>query len=271
MCRFLAWVGAPRFVEELVLDQKQSLVAQSRHALIGKTPVNADGFGLAWYAHRETPCLYKDIHPAWSDPNLKQIAHQVKSGLFLAHVRASTGMATSRNNCHPFAVDNWSFMHNGQAGGHEQFRQALDGLIPPHLYGSRFGATDSEAIFLIALGYGLQADPIGAMARAVSDVQALAEAHGTTPYMRFAACWSDGTRLFAARMASDQFAPSLYARACEAGHIVSSEPLDDGRDNWIEIKPGTAIEVTPQAIIQYEFVSDSACHGKGAMPDEAVS
>ncbi|SFN05976.1 glutamine amidotransferase [Thioclava dalianensis] len=41
MCRFLAWVGAPHFVDALVLDQKQSLVAQSRNALIGKTPINA--------------------------------------------------------------------------------------------------------------------------------------------------------------------------------------------------------------------------------------
>ncbi|NIZ12828.1 class II glutamine amidotransferase [Phaeobacter sp. HF9A] len=256
MCRFLAWVGAPRFIDELVLDQKQSLVAQSRNALIGKTPINADGFGLAWYAHRETPCLYKDTHPAWSDPNLKQLAGHIKSGLFLAHVRASTGMATSRNNSHPFAVGNWCFMHNGQAGGHERFRQALDALIPSDLYGSRFGATDSEAIFLIALGHGLQTDPIGAMARAVNDVQSMAERYGTTPFMRFAACWSDGTRLFAARMASDGFAPSLYVRPCAEGHIVSSEPLDDGRDTWIEVKPGTAIEVTPEAVIQHEFTSD---------------
>ncbi len=37
MCRFLAWIGEPRFIEDLVLDQKQSHVAQSRNALIGKT------------------------------------------------------------------------------------------------------------------------------------------------------------------------------------------------------------------------------------------
>lgn len=256
MCRFLAWTGAPRFLNELVLDQKQSLVEQSRNALIGKTPTNADGFGLAWYADRKTPCLYKDTHPAWSDPNLKQVAHHIRSGLFLAHVRASTGMATSRNNCHPFAVDNWCFMHNGQAGGHERFRQALDALIPQQLYGSRFGATDSEAIFLIALGHGLRNDPIRAMARAVNDVQTLAEKHGETPFMRFAACWSDGTRLYAARMASDRFAPSLYVKPCETGYIVSSEPLDDGPDSWIEIAAGRAIEVTANKIIHHEFTSE---------------
>ena len=86
-------------------------------------------------------------------------------------------------------------MHNGQAGGHEKFRQALDGLIPADLYEFRYGATESEAIFLIAMGLGLPQNPISAMARAVQIVQKLAEEKGARPYMRFAACWSDGERL----------------------------------------------------------------------------
>ena len=253
MCRFLAWKGAPQFLDELVLDQKQSLIEQSRNALIGKTPINADGFGLAWYGDRDTPTLYKDTHPAWSDPNLKQIAHHTRSSLFLAHVRASTGMATSRNNCHPFAVRNWCFMHNGQAGGHEKFRQALDALIPIELYEFRYGATESEAIFLIALGYGLEQDPIHAMMRAVQEVQELAEEHGERPFMRFAACWSDGERLFAARMASDRFAPSLYLKKCETGYIVSSEPLDDVGDDWEEVEAGSAVEIHGSKLKYHDF------------------
>ncbi len=207
MCRFLAWVGEKRYLDELVLEQEQSLVIQSRNALIGKTPINADGFGLAWYSDRERPCFYKDTHPAWSDANLKQLAHHTRSRLFLAHVRASTGTATSRNNCHPFGVDKWSFMHNGQAGGHEMIRQKLDAMIPAHLYGNRLGATESEAIFLIAHGNGLDSDPIGAMARAVSQVETLARDRGSLPFLRFAACWSDGRRVFAARYASDRHPP----------------------------------------------------------------
>lgn len=253
MCRFLAWKGTPQFIDELVLDQKQSLVEQSRNALIGKTTVNADGFGLAWYGERETPSLYKDTYPAWSDPNLKQIAHHTRSGLFLAHIRASTGMATSRNNCHPFAVRKWCFMHNGQAGGHEKFRQALDALIPENLYEFRCGATESEAIFLIALGHGLEQQPIHAMARAVQDVQDLAEKHGERPFMRFAACWSDGERLFAARMASDRLAPSLYLKKCKTGYIISSEPLDDVGSDWDEIPAGTAVEIRDNVLIPHAF------------------
>ncbi|MDG2195452.1 MAG: class II glutamine amidotransferase [SAR324 cluster bacterium] len=178
-------------MDELVLDQEQSLVEQSKNALIGKTTINADGFGLAWYKDPQIPCVYKDTHLAWSNTNLKLLAHHTRSPLFLAHVRASTGMAISQNNCHPFVVGKWCFMHNGQAGGHEKFRQALDALIPVELYEFRYGATESEAIFLIAMGLGLEQDPINAMNRAVGMVEKLAEERGKRPYVRFTACWSD--------------------------------------------------------------------------------
>ena len=117
----------------------------------GHTPVNGDGFGLCWYGERDEPGLYRDTLPAWSDPNLKSLVGQVKSGLFMAHVRASTGTATSRNNCHPFTCGKWSFMHNGQVGGYDGFRRHADMLIPDALYPYRKGATDSEALFLAAL------------------------------------------------------------------------------------------------------------------------
>ena len=76
-----------------------------------------------------SPGLYRDILPAWSDPNLKSLCRQIKSGLFLAHVRASTGGATSRANCHPFVSGRWSFMHNGQIGGFEQHPPRLESSI----------------------------------------------------------------------------------------------------------------------------------------------
>lgn len=253
MCRFLAWVGAKRYLDELVLNQEQSLVMQSRNALIGKTPINADGFGLAWYSERGTPCFYKDTNPAWSDANLKQLTHHTQSPLFLAHVRASTGTATSRNNCHPFGFGKWSFMHNGQAGGHESIRQELDGMIPADLYQHRLGATESEAIFLIAHGEGLDADPIGAMVRAVERVEALSRKRGSLPYLRFAACWSDGERVFAARYASDRFAPSLHYRACADGIIISSEPLDADSEEWTEIPANTAIETRGKSLRLHPF------------------
>ncbi|MEM7670705.1 MAG: class II glutamine amidotransferase, partial [Pseudomonadota bacterium] len=107
MCRWAAYIGEPIFLEEIVTAPEQSLIQQSLHANKAATEVNADGFGLAWYGERPEPGLYRDVLPAWSDDNLRSLAAQVRSRLFMAHVRASTETATSRNNCHPFAVGRW--------------------------------------------------------------------------------------------------------------------------------------------------------------------
>lgn len=254
MCRFMAWQGAPRYFDELVFETERSLINQSRNALIGKTPINADGFGLGWYSGRAEPCTYKDIHPAWSDPNLKTLCHHTRAKLFFAHVRATTGTATSRNNCHPFHYDNWMYMHNGQAGGHEHFRKELDGLIPTQQYGHRLGGTESEAIFLIAIGLGLNERPIEAMAEAVAIVENLSRERGFAPYMRFASCWTDGTYIYAARYASDRFVPSLWYQLQGDGVVIASEPLDDDTSDWSEVLPNQVMVLSPSGIAFERFV-----------------
>ena len=126
MCRWAAYIGTPIYLEDIVTRPGQSLINQSLHAAEAKTETNGDGFGLAWYGAREAPGLYHDVLPAWADDTLLSLTHQVQSRLFLAHVRAATGTATSRTNCHPFVVGKWSFMHNGQAGGYAVFRRLFD-------------------------------------------------------------------------------------------------------------------------------------------------
>lgn len=243
MCRWAAWVGKPIFLEELICRPDHSLIQQSRNAVESKATINADGFGVAWYGDRREPGLYKDIGPAWSDPNLNNLAHQVRAPLFLAHVRASTGTATSYNNCHPFTHGRWSFMHNGMAGGFDALRKRADMAIPDALYGDRKGATDSEALFLIALGFGLDRDPLDAMCRSVQWLEAAAREQGKRPHMRFTGCWSDGERLFAGRYASDAFAPSLYVQSTDEGTMVVSEPLDDGLAGWQEVPAGQCLTI----------------------------
>ena len=240
MCRWAAWIGAPVFLEHLVSRPGHSLVHQSQRASECKTEVNADGFGLAWYAHRPEPGLFRDTLPAWSDPNLRALAEHVRSPLFMAHVRASTGTATSRNNCHPFAVGRWSFMHNGQLGGFNAYRKAVDMRIPDALYDQRRGATDSEALFLLMLAEGLADDPSGAMARALGTVLDLARTFGSAPHLRCSAALSDGVRLYLLRWSSDGKSPSLYHSWDPAarGRIVVSEPLET-RGDWIAVPEGT--------------------------------
>lgn len=241
MCRWAAYIGAPIFLDEVVSRPRHSLIHQSHGATQCKSATNADGFGMAWYGEREEPGLYRDVYPAWSDPNLRSLTAQVRSGLFLAHVRASTGTATSRNNCHPFAVGRWSFMHNGQVGGYDAFRRDADMMIPEGLYPHRKGATDSEALFLVALAEGMEAEPLAAMARAVARFEVLSRAKGAAPHIRLTAAFSDGRRLYALRYATDDQAPTLYHRWSQThgGCAVVSEPLESDEDGWVPVPSGS--------------------------------
>jgi predicted glutamine amidotransferase len=66
---------------------------------------------------------------SWIGP--RAIAEQIRSGLFLAHIGASTGRSTARQNYHPFCHAEWLFMHNGQIGGYSAIRRQLEMLIVP--------------------------------------------------------------------------------------------------------------------------------------------
>lgn len=241
MCRWAAYIGRPIFLEEVVSRPGHSLVQQSHCATECKTAVNADGFGIAWYGERPEPGLFRDILPAWSDPNLRSLTAQVTSRLFMAHVRASTGTATSRNNCHPFAAGVWSFMHNGQIGGFERFRRDAEMLIDEACYPQRKGATDSEALFLTALGMGLDVDPKAALEAATAAFEHLSRQKGNAPHVRLTAALSDGKRLFAVRYATDAHAPTLYHRWSDrhGGRAVVSEPLEIGEDGWEPVPDGS--------------------------------
>ena len=120
----------------------------------------------------------------------------------------------------------------------------------------RKGATDSEVLFLLALAEGLDGDPAGAMARAVARLEELSRMHGTAPYMRVSAAFSDGERLFAVRYSSDRIAPSLYYRWSESrqGWAVVSEPLEQAQDGWSELPPGQALELGAEGIKQTAFL-----------------
>ncbi len=256
MCRWAAYTGAPIFLEEIISRPGHSLIHQSHGATQCHSAINADGFGIAWYGTRPEPGLYRDVLPAWSDPNLRSLTAQVQSRLFLAHVRASTGTATSRNNCHPFTHGRWSFMHNGQVGGYDSFRRDADMMIPDALYPQRKGATDSEALFLVALAEGLDHDPRGALERAAARFIRLAREKGTAPHLRMTAALSDGRNLYAVRYSTDDAAPSLYHRWSESrgGMAVVSEPLEAEEGGWIEVPAASFCTFDGETVLLEEFM-----------------
>jgi glutamine amidotransferase len=232
MCRFLAYRGTPLLLETLVAAPSHSLIHQSQHATEAKTETNGDGFGIGWYGERPEPGLYREVRPAWSDENLRSLCAQVRAGLFFAHVRAATGTATTRANCHPFAAGRWLFMHNGQVGGWKKVRRRVEALIPDSLYDSRQGTTDSEAILLAAMASGLADDPPSAIARTLRLIVEMMGEAGVTEPLRFTAALTDGTRLWAFRWSSDARPPTLYWREDSQGVVVVSEPIDSQQNDW---------------------------------------
>lgn len=250
MCRWIAYLGEPVFLEDYVVAPGRSLVAQSRRAQESITEVNGDGFGLGWYGDRAEPGIFRDIRPAWSDDNLLSIARQIRSRLFLAHVRASTGTSTTRANCHPFTVGSWLFMHNGQIGDYWRLRRQIEMAIPDHLFEHRHGTTDSEAMFLVMLGTGLDSDPLAAAARAVGRIEAVMKAAQVEAPLRFTSAFSDGQRLYAVRYSSDNQPLTLYTRRRASGNgmLVASEPLDEIRDGWMAVPPQSSVTVGPNGV-----------------------
>jgi glutamine amidotransferase len=242
MCRWIAYRGEPVALERYVTSPVHSLIEQSRRALESTDSTNGDGFGLGWYGEREEPGLYKDVRPAWADENLRHLSRHIRSRLFFAHVRASTGTPTTRPNCHPFAYGKWMFMHNGSIGHWPRIRRWVEALIPDEYYSARLGTTDSEALFLAILGAGAERDPIHATAETLAAVENQIRSSGAQDPIRFTSALSDGRTLWAFRYASGETAAnSLYYRDFGDHVVVVSEPLDREKDFWKSVPPGHLI------------------------------
>src|SRR5215212_10042817 len=236
MCRWIAYRGETTAFEHYVTEPEHSLVTQSLRALQATTGTNGDGFGLGWYGNHPEPGLYRETRPAWSDENLRYLCRHLYSHLFFAHVRAATGTAVTRQNCHPFACGRWMFMHNGFIGSWNRLRRKVEGLIPDALYPSRLGTTDSEAVFLAIVGTGLDRDPIGATRRVLQALRNLVSEDGLHERMRFTVALANGRDLYAFRFAENDTANTLYYRANGDEVIAVSEPFDKELD-WTEVPP----------------------------------
>jgi len=269
MCRWLAYSGPEIYLDTLLFKPENSLIRQSLRAQRGTVPTNGDGFGLGWYAGKPQPGLFRDTLPAWNDDNLRSVSEQIASPLFFAHVRASTGTATMRPNCHPFRHERWLFMHNGHIADFERIRRDLDYLIEPELFRHRRGTTDSEAFFFLLLSNGFAADPEGALAattRLVLDVMAAAAIDGP---LRLTAVATDGAKIVAVRYASDGVPPTLFHGRCrevlpefgvdeetmidESGFLILSEPLDDVTERWVEVPPSSLLVARGERIVVTPF------------------
>ena len=263
MCRWMAWLGQDVLVDELLFKSQHGIVDQSLHSRLGAEPTNGDGFGLGWYGTGDGPGVYRSVAPAWSDANLRELAAHIESPLFLAHVRAAIGSPVQETNCHPFRHGNWLFVHNGYIADLAHVRRDLMLAIDPELFANVHGSTDTEVVFHLALTFGLQEDPIGALEQTVGFIEETGARHGQTAMVQATFGVSDGTSLWAVRYASEGPARSLFAsadvdavrrlypdnprfeRITGGARLIVSEPFSDLPGVWHEIPAATGVTVHP--------------------------
>ncbi|MFJ9005191.1 class II glutamine amidotransferase [Streptomyces canus] len=255
MCRWLAYSGTPLLLDTILYRPTHSLIDQSLHSKLGVETTNGDGFGVGWYSEEDidTPALLKDIGPAWNNRNLREIADHVRSPLFFAHIRASTGTAVQQTNCHPFRHGRWMWMHNGAIADFHLMRRDLSLLVDPGLFSDIEGTTDSEMMFYLAITFGLDEDPPGAVARMVGVVERSGHDHGVEFPVQMTVAVADGERLWAFRYSSQGASRSLFystrvdtlrelhpdleflREVSDETRLIVSEPLGDLPGAWNEV------------------------------------
>jgi len=259
MCRWMAWLGQPVLIDELLFKTEHGIVDQSLHARMGAETTNGDGFGLGWYGEGDGPAVYRSVSPAWSDANLRELAAHIEAPLFMAHVRAAIGSPVQQTNCHPFRRGRWLFVHNGYVAEFPRLRRDLMLAVDPGQFAEIQGSTDTEVVFHLAVTFGLEADPLAALERTVGFIEATAREHGVADAVQASFGVSDGETLWAVRYATDGAPRSLFAstdpeaiRRLHPGNprleelapgdrMIVSEPFSDLPGLWREIDPDTAV------------------------------
>jgi predicted glutamine amidotransferase len=266
MCRWLAYAGTPILLDTILYRPAHSLIDQSLHSRLGVETTNGDGFGVGWYSPGiGTPAIVRDTGPAWSNRNLREIADHVRSPLFFAHIRATTGTAVQQTNCHPFRHGRWMWMHNGAITDFHRIRRDLALAVDPDLFLDIEGSTDSELMFYLALTFGLEQDPPGAVARMAGLVEQTGHQYGVEFPLQMTVAVTDGQRLWAFRYSSQGASRSLFystrvdtlqalhpdmaflREVSDETRLVVSEPLGDLPGAWNEVPESSYGIVQPGA------------------------
>ena len=187
-----------------------SLIDQSLHSRLGAEPTNGDGFGVGWYGAPDTPGIFHSIEPAWNDRQPPGAFGHISSPLFFTHIRAAIGSAVQQTNCHPFRYGRWLFMHNGYINEFATIKRDLILAVDPSLYPQIQGQADTEVLFYLALTFGLEDDPAGAVEQAIGLVEAVGARHDVPHPFQGTVATSDGESIWAFRYSSEHKSRSLF-------------------------------------------------------------
>jgi glutamine amidotransferase len=241
MCRHLAYLGPPVSLAELLLEPEHGLLTQSwapRRQRYGT--VNADGFGVGWYADGDPrPARYRRAVPMWTDPSFTDVARVTRSGAVLAAVRSATvGTTADESAAAPYTAGPWLFSHNGVVHG---WPDEVDGLVA--------GAAPSRLLRLEAPGdsallWALTLDRLEAGDTTAAALTAVLERVHSVTTGRFNLLLTDGVSL-----AATADGDTLFWRGDPAGGVVvASEPSDDGA-GWHDVPDGSLLTVDDDGVV----------------------
>lgn len=243
MCRHLAYLGPPVPIRTLLIDPPHSLLRQSwapRRQRYGV--VNADGFGVGWYAAGDPiPARYRSDHPMWTDQSFADIARVVRTAAMLGAVRSGTpGLPYTVGAAAPFAAGRYLFSHNGVVPGWPEGVAMMTGglsLLPDLLRTmSQEASTDSALLWvLVQRQLDAGAGPVDALA-------AVVRLAASTAGGRLNLLLTDGEQI-----AASVYGDTLCWRADERGLVVASEPYDD-EPGWVDVPDRSLLLATPDGV-----------------------
>ncbi|MER7110988.1 ergothioneine biosynthesis protein EgtC [Streptomyces sp. NPDC000229] len=246
MCRHIAYVGPPVALGEVLVEPAHGLYRQSwepRRQRYGT--VNADGFGVGWYADRggdgdgvrdPVPARYRRAGPIWADLSFADLARVVRTGALLAAVRDATlSGADAEAAAAPYAAGPWLFSHNGAVRGWPGSLAPLAARLPADEVLSLEARNDSALVWALVLHRLRGGDEPGqALADTVYDVAAAA------PGSRLNLLLTDGETICATAWGDTLW---YLAEAGRGRTVVASEPYDDD-PGWREVPDRTVLAAT---------------------------
>jgi gamma-glutamyl hercynylcysteine S-oxide hydrolase len=236
MCRHVAYLGDPVFLREALIDPPYGLHRQAwaprlqRHGT-----VNADGFGVGWYAEGDpVPARYRQAVPMWADVSFADVARVTRTRALLAAVRSATeGTAPDASAACPFGDGRHLFSHNGVVEGWPGSAAELAGLLPPALLLDLPARSDSALLWALVrhlLAGG--ASMAGALAGAVHETAARTAG-------RLNLLITDGESIVATT-----YGDTLSYRVDGSSVVVASEPSDDG-PGWVDVPDRSLLVARP--------------------------
>jgi len=252
MCRLVAYFGVPASPAPLVFGGSHSLHKQSYRPLeLGTGSVNADGYGVVWY-HEGRPARVASPFPIWRDVDLEGVLTTVSSGIIVAALRNTTpGIPQSETAIPPVVVDEWTFVLNGYVEGfRDRFMRPIHERIPDDLYGKLTGASDTEALALLAVAAGRGgATPGAALLEVVRTITTLVRREDALANLTMVL--TDGRQLAACRFSTHEAINSLYVLEAPAqaphGITLASEPLDPDI-GWTAVEPQSVVTLDSAGI-----------------------